>query len=159
MSEQQKARSLASPHNQERYLLTETNETVASRPVGVLLIAGLCFFAALLVSVNVFFNVLEPDGISGILTRGPLGFGISLLLAAFFVATGVGLWRFREWGRYCAVAFVATSIVTSGIDSFARYPAQTALMLTFIRSLLPIALLLYLLHPSIRPAFRRRSTV
>ena len=126
-----------------------------TRPVGVLLIALLCIFAAILVALNMVFRVLEPNGIADILTQGPFGYALSVLLAAFFLATGIGLLRLRPWGRYLGLAFFGLSIVTSGLDSFTRYPARTALMLTFIRSLMPIALLLYLLHPSIRPAFGR----
>ena len=159
MSERQNTTSAPRPHDKGPGPRNDLTKTFPSRPVGVMLIAGLCFFSALLVSVNLFFNVLEPDGVSGFLTRGPLGFAISLLLAAFFLATTVGLLRLQGWGRYLAVAFLGLSIVTSGIDSFARYPPQAALMLAFIRSLLPIALLLYLLHPGIRPAFKRRPTI
>ncbi len=131
---------------------------VRTRPVGVLLIALLCIFAAILVALNMVFRVLEPNGIADILTQGPLGYALSVLLAVFFLATGIGLLQLRPWGRYLGLAFFGLSIVTSGLDSFTRYPLRTALMLSVIRSLMPIALLLYLLHPSIRPAFGRRPT-
>lgn len=158
MSERQNNTLETRSHEKGLQSVNETNETLPGRPVGVMLIAGLCLFSALLVSANLFFNVLEPDGVSRILTQGPLGFGISLVLVAFFLATAIGLLRLHEWGRYLAVTFLCLSIVTSGIDSFSRFPSQAALMLAFIRSLLPIALLLYLLHPGIRPAFRRHHT-
>ncbi|MDP9311977.1 MAG: hypothetical protein M3R24_14015 [Chloroflexota bacterium] len=158
MSERQNIQSTNNPHKPGGRQENAAGEAAATRPVGVLLIALLCFFAAILVVLNMVFRVLEPNGIADVLTQGPLGFALSVLLAAFFLTTGIGLLQLRPWGRYLGLAFVGLSIVTSGLDSFTRYPPRTALMLSFIRSLLPIALLLYLLHPSIRPAFGRRPT-
>lgn len=157
MSERQQIQSTKRPYPAGGQVKA-ADAPAPTRPVGVLLIAQLCIFAAILVALNMVFRVLEPNGIADILTQGPLGYALSVLLTVFFLATGISLLQLRPLGRYLGLAFFGLSIVTSGLDSFTRYPPRTALMLSVIRSLLPIALLLYLLHPSIRPAFGRRPT-
>lgn len=78
-------------------------------------------------------------------------------LAPLLFVIGVGLWRVREWARVAAVVFILAMIGFFFAQGVLQPNVQVGLWLAVVRSLVPAALLMYLLHPSIRPLFRKRG--
>lgn len=129
------------------------------RPVGVMLIAVLCLVGAFIVALNLVLIVGEPNGIATLFGAERWTLLASLLLLPLLIAGGIGLLRLREWARLIVVGLVGVAILSFFVDSLLRYPVSTGLLLALSRSLIPATMLLYLLHPSIRPAFRRLRSV
>lgn len=128
----------------------------SGRPVGVLLIALLCFVA--IPVVIVFIAATLPEFLDGSgLNRGQamLSLVLGVALVPLFSVTGVGLWRLRAWARWLAIGFLAVSIASIVIDALLRYPLSTGAIVALGRGAIPTGLLLYLLHPSIGAAFHR----
>lgn len=130
-------------------------EQAARRPVGVTVVALLCFLAVLVVStylVDAVLVLLNPGSASDAAAART----VALLASGFiplFVVAGVGLWRRRQWGRYLVVVFLSFAVISFFADSLLRYPLRTGLILGLSRSIVPIAIMLYLLHPVISAAF------
>jgi hypothetical protein len=125
------------------------------RPVGVMLIAGMFLLLAVLAAIGLFFMFSQPGGVGTTFAAEPFNAILFPLSLPFSIAIAVGLFQLREWGRSLACAFLVVAIIRFFVDAFQQYPIDAALALGFTNTLIPAAILLYLSHPSIRPAFRR----
>lgn len=136
------------------------NEGRQERPTGVSLIAVLCFVSALLVayySLSALFalagGAAGTDN-GGALTQMVFGAGLTALL----LTIASGLWRLKPWAKWLAVGSLIVAVVVIAADALARYGLgsglSTALSLSLSRSIAPLGMALYLLHPSIAKAFR-----
>ena len=135
--------------------------TAGGRPVGVAFIAAMFLFYVVVVAYNAFeaFHVMSSPGTSAtIRSDARLALIAALAQLPFYAATAVGLWQRKQWGRYLALAFLVINIVRFVVEAF-FFPTITAgLLVALSRSVIPITIMLYLLHPSIRPAFRSGRT-
>ncbi len=130
--------------------------TPGGRPVGVAFIAIMFLVYVGVVAYNAFeaFQVMNDPGISAaIRADARTAFIFALAQLPFYAATAVGLWQRRQWGRYLALAFLAINIARFVVEAFFFPTLAAGLLVALSRSVIPITLLLYLLHPSIRPAF------
>jgi hypothetical protein len=127
-------------------------------PVGARIIAVLAFLAigvALYNLVGAAMALLDPAADAALRATARWILPLSIALIPVLAAIGVGLWRVREWGRRLAVAFLAISIVVVFGQALLRPDVLTGLLVALSRNTVPATLLLYLVHPSIRPSFRR----
>jgi uncharacterized membrane protein (DUF2068 family) len=109
-------------------------------------------------AVEAFRVMYNPATSATIRSDARLALILALAQLPFYATTAVGLWRRKQWGRYFALMFLAINIVRFVADAFFFPTLTTGLLVALSRSVIPIALLLYLLHPSIRPAFRSGRT-
>lgn len=121
------------------------------RPVGVILIAVVCFvFVAALAFVVAQIALGGPE-----LGLGSQWLLLALALIPICAAAGVGLLQRRNWARYLVVGGMVTAIVGLFVRGLGMPSLDYGLRNAFTGSLLPAAIILYLLHPSIRVSFRR----
>lgn len=128
------------------------------RPVGVALVAIMFLFYAVVVGFNAFiaFRAFNLPGLSAVAhSDARLDLILSLAQLPFYIVTAFGLWRLRQWGRYLALVFLALNIARFVVEAFAFPTLTYGLLAALSRSIIPLTIMLYLLHPSIRPMFRR----
>lgn len=132
----------------------------SGRPVGVMLIAILCFIGAVIVIVygTQALLVLRDPGSAEDAASARALLPIAIGLLPLLLALGTGLWRLRNWARYLSVGFLALGIVLVFVDAFLRYSLTTGVSLAVTRSLVPTAMIIYLLHPMTAAAFRAKPT-
>jgi hypothetical protein len=120
-------------------------------PVGARLLAIISLLVAIGIVVVIGGGVVQGGASLTAIDVALLG------VAPLLVSIGVGLWRAREWARVLAVVFLAGMIGFFFVQGLLQPDVQVGLWFAVVRSLVPVALLMYLLHPSIRPLFRRRG--
>lgn len=129
------------------------------RPVGVALVALMFLSYAVIKGFEAFsaFQAVNLPGLSPT-ARSDAQFDLirSLVELLIYVVTAFGVWRLRQWGWYLALAFLAFNIVRAVITTF-NFPLPHNLLEALNQSIIPITIMLYLLHPMIRPVFRRRD--
>lgn len=140
---------------QHRQQPTQSVAQKQGRPVGVMLIAGMFLLLGVLAAIGLFFMFSQPGGVGATFASEPHNAILFPLSLPFSVAIAVGLFQLREWGRSLACVFLIVAIIRFFVDAFQQYPIDAALALGFTNTLIPAAILMYLSHPSIRPAFRR----
>lgn len=128
----------------------------SGRPIGVLLLTLLCLLTVVGIVVFVGLALLGAQqanvGVATVLAD----LALPIALIPIFAVIGVGLWRLRRWGLYLAVGFLVIAVAAIVIDSLTRYTSSTGWRLALNRGIIPAVLIFYLLHPSIRAAFRQR---
>jgi uncharacterized membrane protein (DUF2068 family) len=131
--------------------------TAGGRPVGAMIIAVMFLFYVVVVGYNAFdaFVGMSAAGISAA-ARSDARWALILLLVQlpFYLATAIGLWRLKQWGRYLALIFLAINIARFVVTAFFAPVLGMGLLIALSNSIIPLAIMLYLLHPSIRPMFR-----
>ena len=129
----------------------------AGRPVGVGMIAAIALLTAGVFGLRIFgaIRVLSGSvpGVDPAASTVIPQLIVPLVLLPVCIATGVGLWRLKEWGRYLAIGCMVLAIVNLFVQSFSAPRLSVGLLNALSVSMLPGAILLYLLHPSIRTAF------
>lgn len=156
----------ASVHDSREDIVRNINEPVhpgarpneaAGRAVGVILIAVVCFlFAVAMVSVVVRTAMGAGDPATpadAVLSLPWLLLAIALI--PICTMSGIGLLLRRHWARYLVVGGMVVAIVGLFIRSLGMPSLDYGLRNAFTGSLLPVAIILYLLHPSIRAGFQR----
>lgn len=134
--------------------------TSSGRPVGVTLVAIMFLFYAVVVGVNAFnaFQALGLPELSALArSDARLDMILSLAQLPFYIVAAIGVWRLQSWGRYLALLFLAFNIGRAVVES-SVFPFPQSGLATLSRSIIPITIMLYLLHPMIRPVFRRRRS-
>jgi hypothetical protein len=127
------------------------------RAVGVVLIAVVCFLFAAAMAFLVAQTALAA-GAAAASSEAVLSLPWLLLAIALIplcVASGVGLLLRRHWARYLVVGAMAAAIVGLFVRGLGMESLDYGLRNAFTGSLLPVAIMLYLLHPSIRASFQR----
>lgn len=133
----------------------------SSRPVGVTLVAIMFLFYAVVVGVNAFTasQALGLPELSALArSDARLDMILSLVQLPFYIVTAIGVWRLQPWGRYLALLFLALNIARFVVEAFSFPTLTYGLLAALSRSIIPITIMLYLLHPMIRPVFRRRRS-
>ncbi|HEX6292576.1 MAG TPA: hypothetical protein VFZ66_25550 [Herpetosiphonaceae bacterium] len=129
------------------------------RPVGVMIIAALFVLYVVFMALTAVeaFQLLSAAGTSAdARSNAQLALALALAQLPFYAVTAIGLWRLKEWGRYLALAFLALNVARFVVEALLAPVLVPSLMIALSRSVIPITLMLYLLHPSIRPVFRSR---
>ncbi len=146
------------------------------RPLGITLIAVLCFVGAAFDAVLAALAVLRPAALAAILAAlSPSGAGPQQMHAAmgaflpvyylvgiaFSAALGVGLWRLRNWARWIVIVLVAVSLaaVVGQIAQLLGAATVGAVVLTAFRVALCVFWLWYLFRARVRAAFARRAVM
>lgn len=126
------------------------------RPVGVILIAVVCFFFVVALVGVVLQTILTggPGSSSDAALTVPW-LALAIVLIPVCVASGIGLLLRRHWARYIVVGGMVAAIVGLLVRGLGMSSLDYGLRFAFSGSLLPAAIILYLLHPSIRATFRR----
>jgi uncharacterized membrane protein (DUF2068 family) len=130
------------------------------RPVGAALVALMFLFYAIVVGFNAFtaFQALGTAELSAVARADArLDMILSLVQLPFYIVTAFGVWRLQQWGRYLALVFLALNIVRFVVEAFSFPTLTYGLLAALSRSMIPITIMLYLLHPMIRSVFRRRE--
>jgi hypothetical protein len=131
--------------------------TQGGRPVGVMIIAAMFLFYVVVVGYNAFdaFGGMSAPNI-GAAARSDARWALilSLVQMPFYAATAIGLWRLKQWGRYLALIFLLINIVRFVVTAFFSPALGIGLLIALSNSIIPLTIMLYLLHPSIRPIFR-----
>lgn len=126
------------------------------RPVGVILIAVVCFFFVVALAGVVLQTLLVGGpGTSSDAALSLPWLAVALVLLPVCVAAGVGLLLRRNWARYLVVIGMVAAIVGLLVRGLGMSSLDYGLRFAFSGSLLPAAIILYLLHPSIRATFQR----
>jgi hypothetical protein len=129
----------------------------SGRPVGVALVALMFLFYAVVVGFNAFiaFRAMSLPGLSPTAhADAQFDLMLSLVQLPFYIATAFGVWRLQQWGRYLALAFLALNVGRAVVES-SVFPFPQSVLATLSRSIIPVTIMLYLLHPMIRTVFRR----
>jgi hypothetical protein len=129
----------------------------SGRAVGVVLIAVVCFLFAAAMAFLVAQTALaagDPAASSEAALSLPWLL-LAIALVPICVISGVGLLLRRNWARYVVVGAMAAAIVGLFVRSLGMESLDYGLRNAFTGSLLPVAIMLYLLHPSIRAGFQR----
>lgn len=128
----------------------------AGRPVGVILIAVVCFFFVAALAGVVLQTILAggPGSSSDAALSLPW-LALAVVLIPVCVVSGIGLLLRRHWARYLVIGGMAAAIIGLLVRGLGMSSLDYGLRFAFSGSLLPIAIMLYLLHPSIRATFRR----
>jgi hypothetical protein len=125
------------------------------RAVGVVLIAVVCFLFAAAMAFLVAQTALAA-GAAAASSEAVLSLPwLAIALIPLCVASGVGLLLRRHWARYLVVGAMAAAIVGLFVRGLGMESLDYGLRNAFTGSLLPVAIMLYLLHPSIRASFQR----
>lgn len=130
---------------------------ISSRPVGVALITIMFLFYAVVVGFNAFsaFRAFNLPGLSPTAhADAQFDLILSLVQLPFYIATAFGVWRLKQWGWYLALVFLALNVVRAVVES-AVFPFPQSVLATLSRSIIPVTIMLYLLHPMIRSVFQR----
>lgn len=124
----------------------------AGRAVGVILIAVVCF---LFTAAMTFLAVQAAlDGPVAAALSAPL-LALAVALIPICAISGIGLLQRRNWARYLVVGGMLAAIVGLFVRSLGMESLDYGLRNALSGSLLPAAIILYLLHPSIGATFRR----
>jgi hypothetical protein len=132
-------------------------DAVRGRPVGVALIAIMFAFFVIIASSTGWsaFQALNSGRLSAAsIAEARLDLILSLLAVPFCVVAAIGVWRQRRWGLYLALVFLVLTILRFVVEAFSFATLGYGLLAALSRSVIPITIMLYLLHPSIRPVFR-----
>lgn len=127
------------------------------RPVGVVIIAALSLVSALLVAYYALGALVALfDGApGGALVQLVGGVALGVLL----VTIASGLWRLKRWAQWLAASSMVVAVVVLAVDALARYGfgngLSTAMSLILSRSIAPLGMALYLVHPSISKFFTK----
>jgi len=80
-------------------------------------------------------------------------------LVVLLLAVAGGLWRLKRWAKWLAAGSLVVAVVVIAVDALVRYGwgdgLSTAFSLILSRSIAPLGMALYLLHPSIAKAFTK----
>jgi hypothetical protein len=130
---------------------------IPQRPVGISILAVWQYIVAgllgLLMLVVVFAGSTFSDPFFE--SEGALVaiIGIVLLLfIALFIASGIGLWRMKSWAHITTIVMYSLIIALNILGLIGGAALQAS---DFIRIMIEIAIVVYLVLPSTRAAFRR----
>lgn len=138
-----------------------SNTPSGGRPVGAALIALMFLFYIVVTVYNAVdaFQGMNATGISAAArSDARWAFGFALVQLPFYAAAAFGVWRLKRWGWYLALVFLAINIVRFVVEAFFFPSLAIGLLAALSRSVIPLTIMLYLLHPSIRPIFRTDGT-
>ncbi len=137
---------------------------VRQRPLGVSIIAVWQYIVAgllgLLTLIAFFAGSVLADLVSGsgggfnsgAATGIFVAIGIVLLLfVALFIALGIGLWRMKTWAQITTVIIYSLNIITTVLGMLGGGNAQAS---NIVGLLIAIAIVVYLVLPTTRAAFR-----
>lgn len=125
------------------------------RPVGVILIAAVCFFFAVAMAFVALQSALGASSDAADAVLSPQWLLVASALIPVCTISGIGLLMRRNWARYLVVAGMVAAIIGLIVRGLGMSSLEYGMRNAFTGSLLPVAIMLYLLHPSIRAAFQR----
>ncbi len=137
------------------------------RPTGVTVLAILCFigagFAVLGALAMFFAGAMGMAALGGrrpgtgmmLAGMGAAGGVVVLVLAAFYLIVGIGLWKLLGWGRILALVLVALGLVFAAVGLFSAFVHFRVLVVLW--QLIVVAIdcwiLWYLTRPHVKQAF------
>jgi uncharacterized membrane protein (DUF2068 family) len=138
-------------------VVTQEQRSVQSRPIGVTLISTL----ALVWSVMAFFEALTlfPSSASSTivdqgLDTGPLGQTLAfaaLALGVVYFLVAFGLWDMHRWAYWLTLGISVLHVAGSVVGALLGGPTWA---MALVASIAPVILVVYMLTPGIRRAFR-----
>ena len=133
-----------------------------ARPKGISLIAALAFLAALvsmytLIASGIMLSRASTEPALRAMWQGELvAAAVQLLM---YSAMGLGLWHLRTWGRYLAIGWYLVLIGQFLTQAWSwNWTPDVALRSTLLRAVGPVAIIVYLLRPTVAAAFHRAKT-